>query len=139
MRHFRLFVFFVFALLSCSHEEGERPDIKKDILVDVLVDIHLTDGYLSYTGSRIDRDRESIEDAYNFVFQKYNITPKQFDNTMKYYSRHIDEYEKVYNKVIEILTKYETENLNAADGSPKRAEVRKKRLKSEYKKRYQKS
>ncbi len=126
MRHFWLFVFFLFALLSCSHEDGERPEIKKDILVDMLVDIHITDGYLSYTGSRIDRDRESIEGAYNFVFQKYNITHKQFDNTMMYYSRHIDEYEKIYNKVIEILTKYETENLSAADGSPQRTDMRKK-------------
>ena len=102
-------------MLSCSHEDGDRPEIKKDVLINVLFDIHLTDGYLSYSGARIDRDRDRIEGAYDYVRRKYNITPTQFSNTMKYYSRHTDDYEKLYNKVIEKLTKYETENLSSDD------------------------
>ena len=102
-----------FALLSCSNEDGARPEINKDELVDLLFDIHITDGYLSYTGSRVDRNRDRIQGAYDYVLRKHNVTPKQFNNTMKYYSRHTDEYEKLYNKVIEKLTKFETENLNS--------------------------
>jgi hypothetical protein len=115
MRKVLLLLVFAVAMLSCSHEDGDRPEIKKDVLINVLFDIHLTDGYLSYSGARIDRDRERIEGAYDYVLRKYNITPKQFSNTMKYYSRHTDDYEKLYNKVIEKLTKYETENLSSDD------------------------
>lgn len=130
MRHFWLFVVFVFVLVSCSHEEGSRPEIKKDKLVDVLVDVHLTDGYLSYSGSRIDRNRDRIEGAYSYVFRKHDITPLQFGNTMKYYSHHIDEYEQLYNKVIEKLTLYETENLkDSVSSGPQRLDVPKKKLK----------
>ncbi|MBR3568990.1 MAG: DUF4296 domain-containing protein [Salinivirgaceae bacterium] len=107
------------AIQSCSHKDGNRPEIKKDKLVDVLVDIHLTEGYLSYSGSRIDHNRDRIEGAYGYVLRKYDITPKQFSNTMKYYSNHLGDYEQLYNKVIEKLTKMETENLSAPD-NPRR-------------------
>ncbi|MBR2194105.1 MAG: DUF4296 domain-containing protein [Salinivirgaceae bacterium] len=113
MRYFWLFVVLAFALQSCSRDDGARPEINKDELVDVLFDIHIADGYLSYTGSRIDRNRDRIDGVYEYVLRKHNITPKQFSNTMKYYSRHADEYETLYNKVIEKLTKFETENLNS--------------------------
>ena len=115
---------------SCSHEDGARPEIKKKELIDLLVDIHLVDGYLAYNGTRIDRERDCIEGVYGYVLSKYNVTPKQFSNTMKYYSRHMADYEQIYNKVIEKLTLYETENLNAADTTPRRPEAIKKRLKS---------
>ncbi|MBO7495624.1 MAG: DUF4296 domain-containing protein [Salinivirgaceae bacterium] len=98
--------------MSCTHEEGDRPEISRNELVEVLYDIHLADGYLSYSGSRIERDRDKIEGVYGYVLSKHNITPRQFRNTMKYYSRHLEDYEKLYNKVIEKLTRYETENLN---------------------------
>ena len=49
-----------FAALSCSHEEGDRPEISRDKLIDVLFDIHLADGYLSYSGARVDRDRTTL-------------------------------------------------------------------------------
>jgi len=109
------------AMLSCTHEEGSRPEIKRDKLVDVLFDIHLVDGYLAYSGTRVDRDRNKIENAYWYVLRKHNVTPRQFDNTMKYYSNHIDDYEKIYNKVIEKLTRYETENLNSAGGDGRKS------------------
>ena len=115
---FLLAVMMVFVVAqSCSRDEGARPEIKKNRLVDVLVDIHLTDGYLSYTGSRISRDRDRIEGSYSYVLQKYDITPRQFRNTMIYYSRHIEEYEQIYNKVIEKLTIYEAEAMKNDSGA----------------------
>ena len=124
MRHFWLFVVLAFTLQSCSREEGSRPEINKDELVDLLFDIHIADGYLAYTGSRVDRNRDKVEGTYDYVLRKHNITPKQFRNTMKYYSYHVDEYEKLYNKVIEKLTKRETENFESDDGenNPSRVE-----------------
>lgn len=116
---FVLAVLVVFVVAqSCNRSEGSRPEIKKDRLTDVLVDIHLTDGYLSYSGARVDRDRERIIDSYSYILKKYDITPRQFHNTMIYYSRHIEEYEQIYNKVIEKLTLYEAEAMKD-NSSPK--------------------
>ncbi len=115
MKRIVLILLVAFLFQSCSENDGKRPEIKKDQLVDVLFDIHLTDAYLNYSGYRIDRNRDKIESAYGYVLDKHNITPKQFHNTMKYYSKHISEYEKLYNKVIEKLTKYETEMMKASE------------------------
>ena len=122
LRNCLLVLMAALAIQSCSHKDGNRPEIKKDKLVDVLVDIHLTEGYLSYSGSRIDHNRDRIEGAYGYVLRKYDITPKQFSNTMKYYSNHLGDYEQLYNKVIEKLTKMETENLSAPD-NPRRGDT----------------
>ncbi|MBR5643952.1 MAG: DUF4296 domain-containing protein [Salinivirgaceae bacterium] len=125
LRSCLLVLMLALAVQSCSHNDGDRPEIKRDKLVDVLVDIHLTEGYLSYSGSRIDRNRDRIEGAYGYVLRKYDITPKQFDNTMKYYSDHLSDYEQLYNKVIERLTKMETENLSSPE-NPQRTDIPKK-------------
>lgn len=98
--------------------------------MEVLFDIHLTDGYLTYSGCRIDRNRDKIESAYGYVLDKHSITPKQFHNTMKYYSKHLAEYEKIYNKVIEKITKYETENLKASGNESDAEEPQKPSKKS---------
>ena len=34
---------------------------------------------------------------------------------MKYYSHHLNDYEKIYNKVLERLTRCETENLSTTN------------------------
>ena len=112
---------------SCSREAGSRPEIKKDDLVNLLVDIHIVDGYLIFNGSRIDRDRDRIEGTYGYVLRKHNVTPLQFNNTMKYYSRHIADYEQIYNKVIEKLTLYETESLNDGGNNTQSPESMKKK------------
>lgn len=115
MKRILLMILVAFMFQSCSKTDGKRPEIGKEQLVDVLFDIHLTDGYITYKGYRIDRNRDKIEGAYGYVLDKHNITPKQFHNTMKYYSTHMSEYEKIYNKVIEKITKYENEMLNASE------------------------
>lgn len=117
MKRFGLLILTVILLQSCAKTEGSRPEIKKDELVDVLVDIHLTDAYLSQEGCRIDRNRDKIESAYGYVLDKHSVTPKQFQNTMKYYSHHIDAYEQIYNKVIERLTTFESNLLQSHDGN----------------------
>lgn len=101
-------------LQCCSRKPGSRPEIERDKLVDILVDIHMTDAYLAYRG-RIGKwpQHDDAESAYVYMLEKYDVTPAQFNNTMKYYGRHIKEYEQIYNKVIERLTKYQTENEEA--------------------------
>ena len=74
--------------------------IPQEVLVDVLVDIHLTDG--------VTEDRKYYR-KYNFndsidlmspIFRKYEITREMFDSTMVEYSRHPELLDKVYDEVI---------------------------------------
>lgn len=101
----------------CSHEPGSRSEIEKEKLIPLLVDIHLTDAYLQHRGFRPNKQtqRDKIDNAYGYILEKHNVTPNQFLNTMQYYGQHTKEYEAIYNKVIEILSKYETECMTKPD------------------------
>ncbi|MBR5168864.1 MAG: DUF4296 domain-containing protein [Salinivirgaceae bacterium] len=115
MKRFIPIIVLLVLMQCCSREPGSRPEIERDKLVDMLIDIHMTDAYLSYQG-RFGKwpKHDDAENAYGFILEKYDVTPAQFMNTMKYYGRHIKEYEQIYNKVIERLTKYQTENDEAS-------------------------
>ena len=120
MKRFIPIIVLLVLLQCCSREPGSRPEIEKDQLVDLLVDIHLTDSYLTFRNRPGKWPlRDDIEQAYGFILVKYNTTPVQFKNTMTYYGRHIKEYEQIYNKVIEKLTKFETEIDNPTNSNDK--------------------
>jgi hypothetical protein len=91
--------------ISCSQTE-----ISREKFIDLLVDIHLADGYLSNQGYRIDAERGKINEGYTYILNKHQVTQKQFINTLEYYSRHTEQYDEIYNQVIEKLTRLETEN-----------------------------
>jgi hypothetical protein len=92
-------------LISCN-----KTDISREKFVDLLVDIHLADGYLSNQGYRIDAERGKINEGYIYILNKHQVTQKQFMNTLKYYSEHTEQYDAIYNQVIEKLTRLQTEN-----------------------------
>jgi len=108
-------------LQCCTHQPGRRAEIKKDTLIALLVDIHLTDAYLQHRGMRPSKqiERDKIDNAYGFILEKHKVTPNQFINTMQYYGNHPKEYEQIYNKVIEVLSKYETECMSSSNDQQK--------------------
>lgn len=97
--------------VACNKAEGDTPEIKRSVLVDVLVDIHITDGYLIQAGYQPMKNHDEIIDSYDYVLKKHNISPKQFKNTIKYYSKHLPEYERIYDEVMAKLTAIESQYL----------------------------
>ena len=98
--------------MSCGHRRyGEIIPSKK--LVNVLVDIHLADGIAVENMSPVNK-RALLDSAslYESVFNKYGVTRAIFDSTMSFYSKHPDDFQKVYNKVTAKLKRMEDE-LNA--------------------------
>lgn len=99
-----LFLLFL-VIVSCRQQEKVKAEIDRDTFIDLLVDIHLADGYLNTQGYRVDVERGKISEGYSFVLKKHNVTPKQFLATVKYYTKHANQYDEIYNKVIEKLTR----------------------------------
>ncbi len=78
----------------------------------LLTEIHLVEG--SVTPMLIQRDSATqyILNNYNFLFTKYKTNDKEFKETMDYYVRHPKELDKVYEKVLENLSKMQSEIKN---------------------------
>lgn len=110
-RAFWLLVACASLFCSCnSNPDAGKEQIDRETFINVLVDVHLVDGYMTTKGYRPKDHYNIIGNAYNYVFEKYGITRSEFMNTMKWYSNHADELELVYNKVIARLQVYEDEN-----------------------------
>ncbi|MCK4749906.1 MAG: DUF4296 domain-containing protein [Bacteroidales bacterium] len=88
--------------------------IPREVLVDMLVDIHLMDGvsndrkfYRRFT------DVDSI-DLLSPILQKHQVSFEMFDTTLFEYSRHPDLFDQVYNDVLMKLNVMLDENENEA-------------------------
>jgi hypothetical protein len=102
-----LFILFVY---GCSDNKNNNSVIlDEDTFVDVLVDIHLTDAILNANRYRVNKDSVVIHLYYNDVLTKHNVTQKQIQNTIDYYTNHSKKFEKIYDKVSEKIVKLEEE------------------------------
>ena len=107
----KLFIFLFFAILflfSCSKEE-EKTYLSTDDFTRMLFDIHLTDGVLT-SKNIVSRGKEYRPSFYyNSIYNKYNLTPDQFDSCVSFYAQNSDLYEKIYERVIDSLNRMETQ------------------------------
>ena len=97
----------IFAFLSllfftgCNKTEeiSGKVYIERDVLVDVLVDIHLIDGVTNDRKFHRKYDADSI-DLLTPILEKHHTTRTMFDTTMAKYSKHPDLFDKVYADVL---------------------------------------
>jgi hypothetical protein len=78
-------------------------------MVDVLVDIHLTEStlrILTDTSARLD-DTTYLRTRFAQVFSKHNVDPDDFTASLDYYMKHIEDLDKIYTEVINKLTELE--------------------------------
>lgn len=108
-------VFFLFGLalillniFSCSEKkEQETPAyvLKKEVMVNVLCDIHLTDAILQLKSNE---PKEFIHlsssKMYDAVLQENKITSAQFDTSLKYYTSNPEQMKEIYEKVVEKIS-----------------------------------
>jgi hypothetical protein len=93
-------------------EISGKEYVPRDVLVDVLVDIHLVDGI---TNDRKFYRRFSDVDSVDLlgpVFEKYGIDYQMFRVTMDEYTRHPPLLDQVYNDVLMKLNVMLDENEN---------------------------
>ena len=86
---------------SCHRKESisGKEFIEREVLVDVLVDIHLADGITNDQKFNRKFDVDSI-DILTPILEKYQVTRQMFDTTMYVYARNPDILDLVYNDVL---------------------------------------
>lgn len=103
------------ALFCAACSDRPKGVLSHNKMKDVLTDIYKGESVveLSFGKFRSDSSRLNIREA---VFAKYNITEAEFDSSLSYYGRHLDEYVEMHDEIIERLEK-ETNSIKRTNNS----------------------
>lgn len=97
------FLLIVLMILSpaCRKKSGihGKAFIERDVLVDVLVDIHLADGITNDRKFNRKFDADSI-DLISPILDKHQVSREMLDTTLIVYSQHPELFDQVYNEVL---------------------------------------
>ncbi len=87
-------------LVGCSHV----PDyvIKPEKMAQLLADIHIGESVVEINHSKFETDsmKKVVKQS---ILLKHGVTQQQVDTSFVWYGHHIEEYVKVYDRVIDIL------------------------------------
>lgn len=101
---FVLFLFFII-LIACNKNRPKRhlspPPIKKEIFINLLIDIHKTDAYFNTVNKNELKDSLlNPKNFYGMVFNKYDVTNIEFQQTILYYCYNISQFSEIYEQVV---------------------------------------
>ncbi|MFO8129205.1 MAG: DUF4296 domain-containing protein [Bacteroidales bacterium] len=106
-----LFLFFSCYNSDAGKERSKQPKpaLTVDQMAGVLTDMHLAQSTLKFRQDRGLRHRDSSEHLHYIIFRKHNITQEEFEKSMDYYKHDLKKYDLIYEKVLENLSKLESQ------------------------------
>lgn len=96
-------------LFSCNTNKTPDYVIPQDDMVNIIIDMHLADGLFTISDIRKKVARADSINYYDAIFDRYGYTRHDFDTSVFYYSKNINEYDKIYEDVLNKLNQMETE------------------------------
>jgi len=119
-------------LFSCESKVNyEKPKdlIPKELMIDVLYDMHLAVGTTNLKNKNLEKDRNYM----SLVYEKYDIDSTRFAISNIYYTSQVDEYEEMFEEVEKRLEKlhlqYKSERDSAINASKRRGPLPKDSIK----------
>ena len=104
-RYFRIpaLLLLILVMLTPACEKKKsitgKAFLEREVLVDVLVDIHLADGVTNDRKFNRKYDADSI-DILSPILEKHLVTREMFDTTLIVYSQYPELFDQVYNEVL---------------------------------------
>lgn len=98
--------FLIFLVLCSACIKPEEPPanvVPKDTMVNILIDIHLTEAKLSIKPLRPDSTYLIYQKNKEKIYNKYRISSARFDTSFSYYSRNPTELNEIYEVVVDSL------------------------------------
>ena len=109
-------------LVSCNSLLRSKPSglLSESQMTDLLVDMHLTEATVRAANDSISRLNDTTDLRIRFaeVFRENDVTPDDFNKSLRYYMEQIDELDKIYSEVISRLTLLETNLQQLANKKP---------------------
>jgi hypothetical protein len=104
-KFFILLILLFFSFVSCKEEQ---PPITPAQMASILSELHLTEAYAQLTpvdmGGVMKKNTDSMLVLYGHVYKKNNIDSSSFKNALDWYHSHPDQFNKVYEQVLEKLS-----------------------------------
>lgn len=103
MKRFLIFGFFIFTVVSCVSDNEPEGYLSQDKMVEVLIDIHITEALVE----KMPFSNDSLNVLYKVlekdVFLKHEVSDSVFTENMLYYLRDVAEMERIYSRVYDSL------------------------------------
>ncbi|SHN28251.1 protein of unknown function [Cyclobacterium lianum] len=112
MKYTCLALAFAFVLTACSDEDKPENILSEDQMVNILVDIHLTEGFVQSLSIPYDSTRVLYPILEKQIFDKYGIPDSVYVESLEYYLRDVAKMEYLYERTIDSLTVREKMNSN---------------------------
>lgn len=111
---FNIIFLLVISFTSCKKKQVEIPvDIlKQKEMIAVLADVQIAEAALTQQATKGKLASDYTASYYKFVFEKHKITSQEFKRSMNWYTLHPDMLDKVYEEVINQLSKKQSEVAN---------------------------
>ena len=104
MRTLNLMFMLLLLFASCENRYPKpKGMLSEDKMVDILVDVHLTEAIL-LNESSYGANADSLTPYFNArLFHKHQVSRETFERSLSYYTHHPEEmnsmYEKVFNRI----------------------------------------
>jgi hypothetical protein len=105
------FLTFILSFSFCSENENNKI-IEKDIFVKIMADMHIAESIMTDKGWYDGMLKDSTSSYYNYILKKYNVSRNQFDNSLQYYSKDLEDLEFIFAEEIAYLNKKIPKKLN---------------------------
>lgn len=104
------FLFLICLITACREET--RPYLPVEVMRDVLVEMHIADGYTERISKPIKYRNAFRGDLYQEVLAKHQLDETTFRETYDYYTAHPYEMDSLYQLIIEKLERQLTGEKN---------------------------
>jgi hypothetical protein len=94
----------VFTLGSCGDSRIPEGVLSEDKMVEVLIDIHMAEGYVSSFPIHYDSSRRLYPLFETEVFRQHQISDSVFIQSLEYYMRDTRVMNKIYARTIDSLS-----------------------------------
>lgn len=95
-----------------NKDQASANIIPENNMVAVLTDIHIAEAVPVPMQLIGDSALQFLADHYQYVFEKNHVTQEAFRNSMKYYVEHPKQLDKIYEKVIDNISKMQSKIKN---------------------------
>jgi len=114
----RLFIgiLFLLSIASCQKETLPKGVVPQKLMVPLLFDFHLAEGYIS--SLPLDSSRLMARNYYHAVFKKYGTDSARFHQSLMYYSKQPGVMNQIYTEVqkrLQTLQQTEQAKLDSAN------------------------
>ncbi len=103
----RIYFILLISLIACTNDSSKNTEIAS-ISIDefsvILEAVHVAEA--AYQLNKISDVKSAEKDllqSYERIFKENNTTKSEFKRNLKYYSKHTEELDKVYAKILESL------------------------------------